>query len=430
VVKRRRGLLDGLSNTAAGAVGSAAGLVLTIVIAHRLGLRALGEYAVIGTVYGLISVVDGARIQDLTARYAGNGSNESARFRLLLFLGGSATSVVGAVAFGAVTDTRGAEGALIAWLGAVAQMMSAEAVASTQVRGRFQRLAVANIVGSVTGCAIAALLVTRYGLLALGIGLFVTSALPRVLLLADPDARARFHRPPADGHHAASGTLSLTLLASAAQLVNFTDVITLRSLASPADVGVYRAGSQVPTAIVGLIYRGFDTLMARLAAAPESDAARLLRRHTPYLAVAVGVSNGLVIGLRRPLVRLVLGHPNHQAETVLWLFATVWLANSVIHPASLLLIARRRQAALVRLVTIEYIANLALTVALVPAFAAVGSAVATLITLTASNLVFVPRILARELPELAVARHLLVDCALPTALAVGITIGVATLAMH
>jgi hypothetical protein len=32
VLKRRRELLDGLSNTAAGAVGSAASLILTIVI--------------------------------------------------------------------------------------------------------------------------------------------------------------------------------------------------------------------------------------------------------------------------------------------------------------------------------------------------------------------------------------------------------------
>jgi O-antigen/teichoic acid export membrane protein len=430
VVQRRRRLLDGLSNTAAGAVGSAAGLVLTIVIAHQLGLRALGEYAVIGTVYGLISVVDGARIQDLTARYAADGSNESRRFRVSLFLGGVGVCVVGSVAFGTVTDTRGAEGALIAWLGAVAQMMTAEAVASTQVRGKFQRLAVANIAGSVVGCAVAAVLVTRYGLLALGVGLFITSALPRVLLLLDRDARARFHRPPADGARAPSGTLSLTLLGSAAQLVNFTDVIALRSLASPADVGVYRAGSQVPTALVGLIYRGFDVLMARLAAASETDAARLLRREAPYLAVVVGASSGLVIGLRGPIVRAVLGHHNHQAETVLWLFAVVWVANSLIHPASLLLIARRRQAALVRLVTLEYVANLVLTVALVPAFTAVGSAVATLITLTVSNLVFVPRILARELPELAITRHLLIDCALPTTLAVGIAIGVATLATH
>jgi O-antigen/teichoic acid export membrane protein len=429
VLKRRRELLDGLSNTAAGAVGSAASLILTIVIAHRLGLRALGEYAVISTVYGLISVVDGARTQDLTARYAADGSNESTRLRLSLLLGGSGASVVGALALGALTDTRDAEGALIAWLGAVTQMMTAEVVASTQVRARFQRLAFANIAGAAAGCAVATVLVTRYDLLALGAGLFITSALPRVLLL-DRDARSRFHRPPVDGVQAQSGTLSLTLLGSAAQLVNFTDVITLRALASPSDVGVYRAGSQLPTALVGLIYRGFDVLMARLAAASEADAAQLLRRQAPYLAIIVGASNGLVIGLRRPLVHAVLGHDNHQAETVLWLFALVWMANSVIHPGSLLLIARRRQRALVRLVTSEYVANAALTVALVPAYTAAGSAVATLITLTLSNLVFVPRILARELPELAVARHLLVDCALPTALAAGSVIGVATLVTH
>jgi O-antigen/teichoic acid export membrane protein len=123
----------------------------------------------------------------------------------------------------------------------------------------------------------------------------------------------------------------------------------------------------------------------------------------------------------------MLGHNNHDAQTVLWLFAVVWMVNSVIHPAALLLIARRRQRSIVRLVGLEYAANLVLTVALVPALGAVGSAIATLITLAASNLVLLPRILAKDLPSLPIARHLLIDCLLPTALAAAVTIGATTL---
>jgi O-antigen/teichoic acid export membrane protein len=426
-LKARSGLLASLSNTAAAGVGSAAGLVLTILIAHRLGLRTLGEYAVMVTVYSVFGLVDGARTQDLTNRYAAGGGNETMRLRALLGVVGLALAVGGAVVFGAITTSRGAAGALIAWVGAILQVMTAEAVAATQVQRKFQRLALASAAGSIIGCAVAVALLTTYGLLALGVGLFLTSAVTRGLLFTDRAVRNQARSQPIASDQSQSQALSLSLLGGAAQLVNFTDVISIRTLASAAQVGIYRAGSQIPTVLVGLIYRGFDIVMPQLAAATDDDAAQIVRRRAPRLALVVGAAGGLVIGLRRPLVSLVLGHSNHDAETVLWLFALVWLANSVIHPASLLLIARRRQRAIVRLVGLEYAANLVLTVALVPTLGAVGSAIATLVTLSASNLVFLPRILTRELPALPMSRHLVLDCLLPTAIVAAVVFAGAAL---
>jgi O-antigen/teichoic acid export membrane protein len=416
----RRGLYAGLSNTAAAGLGSAASLGLTIYVGHHGGLKLLGSYAVMGTVFAVFGVVDAARSQDLTTRYAAGGGNERPRLRILLAASGLILAAGGAAAFGATTNVRGAEGALTAWVGAVIQFMTAEAVAATQIQQKFQRLAVANAVGAVAGCGAAACLLQRAGLLALGVGLLVSAVLPRLLLLSDASVRGHVRSPSPATVEVRGQTLSLTLLASAAQLVNFTDVLAIRGLSGTADVGVYRAGTQFPTLIVGLLYRGYDTVMPQLAAASESGAARLTRTAAPWLAVAVGLASGAVIGLRSQLVRVVLGHSNHDAETVLWLFATVWLVNSVVHPAALLLIARRRQGAIVRLVCIEYAANLLLTVALVPAFGAVGSAVATLVTLTLSNLVLLPRILGANLTDLPIARHLVVDCLLPSVLAAGV----------
>lgn len=424
----RRGLYASLSTTAAAGLGSAAGLALTIYVAHRLGLVVLGEFAVIATVYSVFGVVDIARSQDLTTRYASGGGNESRQLRLLLGAIGLALAVGGALAYGALTETRAAEGAAVAWIGAVVQIMTAEAVAAAQVKQKFQRLAVANAAGSVIGSAVAALLLERYGLLALGIGLFTTSALARAIVLADREVRAQARTQPASSDPVGSQAVSLTLLGGAAQLVNLTDVLSIRTLATAAQAGVYRAGAQIPTVLVGLLYRGFDTLMPRLAAASEDDAALLIRRTAPRLAALVGGAMGLLIGLRRPLIRAVLGHGNHDAQTVLWLFAAVWLVNGIVHPAALLLIARRRQASIVRLIGLEYAANLVLTIALVPSLGAVGSAIATLVTLGASNLVLLPRILARELPSLPMMRHLAFDCFLPAAVAAGVAIAAAAIA--
>jgi O-antigen/teichoic acid export membrane protein len=418
----RRALYASVSNTAAAGLGAATSLALTIFVAHRLGLIVLGEYAVIATVYSVFGVVDVARSQDLTTRYASGGGNESRRVRVLVGAGGLALAIGGALAYGALTDARAAEGALVAWTGAVVQIMTAEAVASTQVNHRFQRLAMATAAGSVVGSAVAAGLLERYGLLALGIGLFTTSALTRVILFAHPDVRNQVRARPTASDQVRGQAVSLSLLGGAAQLVNFTDVVSIRTLATAAQVGVYRAGSQIPTVLVGLLYRGFDTVMPQLAAASEDDAAYLIRKTAPRLGVIVGAAMGLIIGLRRPLVRAVLGHGNHDAQTVLWLFATVWLINSIVHPAALLLIARRRQGSIVRLIGLEYAANLVLTIALVPSFGAVGSAVATLVTLGASNLLLLPRILARELPSLPMARHLLLDCVVPSAIAAAVVI--------
>jgi O-antigen/teichoic acid export membrane protein len=426
-LRSRTGLVASLSNTAAAGLGSAAGLLLTILIAHQLGLRVLGEYAVMVTVYSVFGVVDGARTQDLTTRYATAGGNETRRLRAALGLAGLTLAVGGAFAFGAITSSRGAVGALLAWVGATFQIMSAEAVAATQVQEKFQRLALASAAGSIVGCAVAAVFLTTYGLLALGIGLFVTSVVSRGILFADREVRRQARSQPIASDQVDSQAVSLSLLGGAAQLVNFTDVMSIRALASAAEVGIYRAGAQIPSVLVALIYRGFDIVMPQLAAVTEEEAAQLIRQRAPRLAIAVGAAGGLVVGLRHPLVRLVLGHFNHSAATVLWLFALVWLANSIIHPASLLLIARRRQRSIVRLVGIEYAANLILTVALVPALGAVGSAIATLITLSASNLLLLPRILARELPALPVARHLLIDCLMPTAIVAGVVIAAAAL---
>lgn len=412
-----RGVLAGASIMASATVGSAASLGLTVFVAHRQGVRVLGEYAVIATVYAVFGVVDSARTLDLTTRYAAGLGNERTKLRTFIAISGGLVACISALGFAVATDARAGEGALIAWIGAVVQIMTAELVADAQIRERFQFLAVALGVGTVVGSVVAALLLDRYGLVALGIGLAITSMLTRAIL-ANPDGLQRFRHSPTTAETPIGQTGSLSVLGGAAQIVNVTDILAIRALSTAGAAGIYRAGSQLPTAVVALAYRGFDVLLPRLALRSEDQAARLVRRASPILAVGVGGACGLLIGLRRTLVRLTLGHTSHAAETILWIFALVWLINSIVHPAALLLIARRRQRSIVRLVLLEYAANLVLTLALVPPLGAKGSAIATLVTLSVSNLVLLPRILRSQLPALAVCRHLVFDCCLPAIVAV------------
>jgi Na+-driven multidrug efflux pump len=91
------------------------------------------------------------------------------------------------------------------------------------------------------------------------------------------------------------------------------------------------------------------------------------------------------------------------------------------------LVARRQQHALVKLVWCEYLANLVLTAILVAGHGAVGSAVATLITLSISDLLVMPVILRRELPSVPMVRHIIVDSAVPTFAMAAAVLGVAAL---
>jgi O-antigen/teichoic acid export membrane protein len=421
----RRSIAASFSIVAAAATASAGGVVVTLAVARVLGLHALGQYAVIATVAGALGILDSARTQDLTARYA--ASLHPGHFSSRIKLAGLAEliAIAAAIGFGVVEGSRVAVAAGLAWTGSAVMVATGEGVAAAQARGRFSRLASANACGSVVSAAISVALLWTWGIVAVGLGMFVGSCLSRGLLLLD--ARGFHGAASATPEQGIRPLRALALLGGAAQIVNFTDVLTISALSGSTEVGRYRAGAQIPTQLVALIFRGFDVLMPRLAASDDAAAVVLVRRAARYLSVVVGGSCGLMIVGRRPLVHLILGHDSPRSATVLALFSVVWLVNSIVHPASLLLVARRQQHALVKLVWCEYLANLVLTVILVAGHGAVGSAVATLITLSISDLLVMPVILRRELPSVPMVRHIIVDSAVPTFAMAAAVLGVAAL---
>lgn len=386
---------------------AASSLALVAATSRVLGLAAVGELALAITGYAFIVVVESAVVAQATRSIYGQHTTRAAE---LLRRNLGRTLQVGAlvgVGLGslAAVDPRLAAVCLPAWAAGVVAVATAPAVASLQAAERFDRMALSTAAGS------GWLLVTAYPAVGLAgvVGASATFAVATVLgrvvacLLASRPSRAQVARssesppPPAQG-----GLWSLIVLSATAQLGALTDVVLLRVLADSAEAGRYRLGAQVPTLIAALGFKAYDVVYPRLTAGAGRGLPDHLWKWTRGWGLAVGAALGLCAAYSDLIVRLLVGEADRRTTIVIVVFSVVWLANFAVHGLSLWLIAVDRQQVLVPVVVTEYLANLVLTVMLVPAFGAVGCAFATLSTLLVSNLIVVPLLLRHRVPESSV----------------------------
>ena len=199
------------------------------------------------------------------------------------------------------------------------------------------------------------------------------------------------------------------MLSVAGQVISATDLVVVGAVATAAAVGLYRAGSIVPTQVTSLLFIGYDTLYPHLAGTRDTDgqetATRFLTRIASFVAGAIFAT---VIVLRVDVVMVVTGRASTLGESVLVVFCGVWLANIPIHGLSLLLIARGRQKIFIWLVGVEATANLALTIIFAVAIGPIGAAYATLITILASNVIVFPYLVRHEVSS-GVARRTVLE---------------------
>jgi O-antigen/teichoic acid export membrane protein len=203
----------------------------------------------------------------------------------------------------------------------------------------------------------------------------------------------------------ASFSTPLLVLSVAGQVISATDLIVVGAVASAAAVGLYRAGSVVPSQAIALLFTGYDTVYPHLAGTTDREgqesATRFLTRVAAFLAGAMFTT---MIVLRVDVVVVVTGHVSVLGESVLVVFCCVWLANVPVHGLSLLLIARDRQRLFVWLVGTEAVANLALTVVFAVVVGPIGAAYATLVTIVISNVIVFPHLVRHEFSEGAARR--------------------------
>ncbi len=220
-----------------------------------------------------------------------------------------------------------------------------------------------------------------------------------------------------------SSALPLFVITIGGQFIATTDLVILGAISTAASVGLYRIGSVVPYQAVSILYQGYDVLFPSLAATSDlkaqTEAARFLSRVAAYLAAVIF---GLMIFLRHDIVLLLVGRPAPLAATVLAIFSAVWLVNVTVHALALLLIARGLQRLQAKLVVIEIVVNLFLTLLLVWIFGPVGAAVGSLVAVLLSHWLILPLRVDKELQE-PLGTMMLRDALFP----VGIGLGVAGL---
>ena len=198
----------------------------------------------------------------------------------------------------------------------------------------------------------------------------------------------------------ASFSAPLLVLSVSGQAISATDLVVVGAVASAAAVGLYRAGSIVPSQTTFLIFTGYDTVYPHLAGTTDTGgqerATRFLTRVVGFIA---GATFATVIVLRVDVVEVVTGHASTLGESVLVVFCCIWLANVPVHGLALLLIARGRQNVFIWLVGVEAAANLALTVLFAIEIGPIGAAYATLVTIAVSNGIVFPYLVRDEMSE-------------------------------
>lgn len=396
-------LRSSAQNVAALVLQSASTLVLLIVTSRVVGLEGVGTLAIAVTGFAVIVVVESA-VVSVATRAVQRAPQVSVR-HLVRDQARISTATLMAVVVAllglGLLDAETAAVCAPVWLAAVLVVATAPVPAIVQAAARFDVLVLASAVGGGVAIVLAYPAVRAFGVLGAA-GLFASSALiARGVVLG----RARgLAVPRSTGQEPkrGRGLRSLLVLGGIGQVAALTDVALVRALADSAEAGRYRLGAQVPTLLAVVVYKGYDVVYPRLTAATGPDLPAELWRWNRLWALGTGGVLGTCVALREPIVRALVGRDDATTATVLAVFAAVWLANFAVHGVSLWLIAQQQHAVLVPVVFVEFVANVALTVAVVPRFGAVGCAYATLATLVLSNCIALPLLLRRTVPEVVV----------------------------
>ncbi len=193
------------------------------------------------------------------------------------------------------------------------------------------------------------------------------------------------------------GSAPLLLVTVGVQLVVVTDTLVLESLVTAAAVTTYRLASALPTQIASWTFRGYDVVLPRMART-DSLQVRLagLDAVSRVFCFAAGLALGFCVVASSLLFHALAGRPSNEGALAMVVFAVLWLINVLIHGPVLLLIADGRQALLSRIVGLEVLGNVVLTVALGSLFGLLGVVLASLAAVVVSNVLVLPRALGRE----------------------------------
>jgi O-antigen/teichoic acid export membrane protein len=270
-------------------------------------------------------------------------------------------------------------------------------------RQQFHVPAIAGILGIVANIAVVVPTLATLGLPSMGLGLlanaFVSATFPAIWLkVREP----WFHLLPGKARwtevrRVGSFAIPLLVISVYGQVIAATDLVVVGAVATAAAVAFYKVGNLAPGQVVTWLFNGYDTIFPSLAGTQDRSgqerATLFLTRIASYIA---GSSFCAMALLRADVVTVLVGHRSILAEEVLLVFCAVWLINIPVHGLMLLLIARGRQGVFIPLVAAEAVANLALTVLFAVVIGPIGAALATLVTIFATNVIVLPTLVRKE----------------------------------
>lgn len=413
-------------------------ILITAIVVRTLGADEFGIFAVIATVAGLMAMFDfGLSMSVVRASARDAAEHEDvAEARTDVATAHAAyvvLGVLGVIAVGAVVaawplitpSSTGSSDVRIT-IGAVG-LAAAIAIATAALQGlaigrRDLRLvAMATATGTAVNLLLVAATIESLGLVGVGLGQLLSVVTTRGILWFRirgevPWFHLRPKRPRRkDVRRVAAFAIPLLVISVGSQLVAVTDLLVVGAIGSATAVGFYKVGAMIPTLAIGILYRGYDTAFPYFAqsasSAARAQAVSFLTRVAGYLG---GLGLGTLAFSRSDFITVYVGTAPPLTRSVLLIFCGVWLANLPVHGVALLLISEGKQTRFAPVVAVEVVANLGATIAFAIWLGPVGAALATLVTLTFSNLIVLP-LVVRNRVGMPIGRLVAVDGLLPAA---------------
>lgn len=280
-------------------------------------------------------------------------------------------------------------------------LAAAPANATLRGLGRFGLLAAASGSTAIAGTLLLVVLTPGWGLVGAGaavlagrlVGGLIALAATRLIL---PLGSLRL--PTARGmRRVSSFALPLWAAAIGSAIGVATDVPIVGALFGADAAGAYGVGAVIPSVVAGLIFVLLDTAYPRLATLARASIGHIARLLTTAGAFVAAMGLGAVAISGQDLLTVWLGQAPDLAIAATVAYAAVWLLNVPAHVLVLSAVARDQHYVIGRVVVVESIVNLILSLLLAHLIGPVGPAIATVATIGVSNGVVLPVIIGRTI---------------------------------
>ena len=406
------------------------GFAITRLLVRGHGISAYGLWATVGALRGYILVLDtglALAVNRDTALLTKGAENGEARARVRVALRIYGSLAVGALLCfislsgfpGYLLGLEGASGSvasrLMVWFGIEVALVLSTSPFVAQLRGqqRFRDAAVLQVLQTCLALALIVLLSPELGLdgaagavviaraIALGGALWANKR-PRIRRSKESQKEPRGDGPGRDSalRSTIAFAVPLWLTAAATQLGAGADVPIVGGLFGDEAAGNYALGALLPSVCAGMLFALIASFFPKTVAADgqwtedQKNLAGTLVFMASFLA-ALGF--GFVITRQHDILSLWVGTAPPLAVDVGRILAFAWIINAPTHVLCALAIARGVHGIVGKVVAVEAIANLTLSVGLALAWSAAGPAVATLATMVVTNAVVLPPLLRNRL---------------------------------